>query len=824
MKRSVSIYWLVIGWLLCLPAIAKGGLITGKITDEHAQPLPFVSVYLEGTTQGTTSNIEGDYKLELAPGTYRLVYRMIGYRQQVEEIRLGQETVRRDIRLLPESYKLKEVTINAAAEDPAYAIIRQAQAKRSYYQDEVKAFRCESYVKSTQRLTSYPKRFFGQPVDIGPLVDSASGIMYLSESVSKIAYRQPGGVKEEMLSSIVSGDPRAYSFNRGADLQRINFYSALLDFGGLVPRGIVSPIAPSAMLFYRFKLEGTFVENGQLINKISVIPRRPNDPVFTGDIFIVENSWRIHSADLYITRAQQMEFVDTFRVRQNYLPVGQDLWMPFNNTINFSFSFLGFVGRGQILGIFSNYQLQPEFAEKEFNNEVLKVNADANKKDSVYWAETRPVPLTDDERHDYVRRDSVRQVVESKPYLDSIDRKNNKFKFNSILTSYNHSNSWKHRFWSIHSPIETISFNTVEGWNGTLRATISKEKSRDDAREWKLEGNLRYGLSNTHWNPSIHFYNLYNTKSQSSIHVYGGSEVLQFNRSNPITPLTNALYSLYARKNYMKIFQQQYLRLEHRSEITNGFAAGIFLEYAHREPLRNTTDYAFKLAGKERKYTSNDPLHPASDESAFPANDLLEVTLRTRFIFGQEYITRPEGKYIIGSDLPILRLQYRKAVPLDDLSPDFDEWRASLEDDMRFGLLGRFEYLVAAGDFLNSKRLYLMDARHFNGNKTWFSPFRISDFMNLEYYAFSTTGFYVEGHAEHHFGGFLLNKIPLIRKLKLNEVASFHYLHNDLVDQYVELGLGVEKLNLFRFQVYTSIAEGKRGNFGVVVGIRKPIR
>ncbi|HPD52766.1 MAG TPA: DUF5686 family protein, partial [Bacteroidia bacterium] len=81
-----------------------------------------------------------------------------------------------------------------------------------------------------------------------------------------MAYRQPGGVKEEMLSSIVSGDPRAYSFNRGADLQRINFYSALLDFGGLVPRGIVSPIAPSAMLFYRFKLEGTFVENGQLIN------------------------------------------------------------------------------------------------------------------------------------------------------------------------------------------------------------------------------------------------------------------------------------------------------------------------------------------------------------------------------------------------------------------------------------------------------------------------------------------------------------------------------------------------------------------------------
>ena len=154
----------------------------------------------------------------------------------------------------------------------------------------------------------------------------------------------------------------------------------------------------------------------------------------------------------------------------------------------------------------------------------------------------RPVPLTDDERHDYVRRDSVRQVVESKPYLDSIDRKNNKFKFNSILTSYTHSNSWKHRSGPfIHQSSRSHSIPWKDGMEHCARRSVRRKvETMPGSGSWKeisaTDFPIRIGTRQFISTIS------YNTKSQSSIHVYGGSEVLQFNRNNPITPLTNALY------------------------------------------------------------------------------------------------------------------------------------------------------------------------------------------------------------------------------------------------------------------------------------------
>ena len=119
--------------------------------------------------------------------------------------------------------------------------------------------------------------------------------------------------------------------------------------------------------------------------------------------------------------------------------------------------------------------------------------------------------------------------------------------------------------------------------------------------------------------------------------------------------------------------------------------------------------------------------------------------------------------------------------------------------------------------------MYFMDAYHFNGNKTWFTSFGLTDFRNLDYYQWSTTAAFLEGHAEQNFGGFLLNKIPLIRKLKLQEVAGVHYFHTKRAGHYTELTLGVEKLNFIRVEVHTSFAEGKRGNFGIVFGIRRSI-
>lgn len=796
--------------------------LSGIVTEENGASIPFANVYIEGTSKGTTTNIEGKYTLELEPGTYIIVYRFIGFKQKKEQITIANSPVVKDLILSPEAYQLNEVKIVAGAEDPAYAIIRQAQKKRKDYANEVEEYKSNVYIKSTQKLLSYPKKIFGQKVEIDEFVDTVTNIFYLSESVSELSFKLKDHTKEEMISSTVSGQPKAYSFNKASDLL-VSFYENLIQIGGLTPRGIVSPISASALFYYDYRLEGTFVENGYTVNKIKVIPKRKSDPVFTGDIFILDDSWRFHSIDLQITTAQQIQVIDTFRIKQSFVPVEKEQWMLFNTQYAYHFSIFGFVGNGIVLGIFSQYQLHPDFPKGYFSGEVLKVKKESNTKDSLYWESYRPVPLTNDEKVDYQRKDSTRVIYESREYLDSMDSKYNKFKLSNIITGYTHSNSFKHTQYSTSSFLENIQFNSVEGWNTVLTLDYSKLWEEPTDHSLKISPSLRYGFSNEHWNGKVEASYSYNDERHSILKLEGGTDVVQFNANNPINPFVNSMYSLLARKNYMKIYEKQYLRLGHESEIFNGVRFGIAGEYADRIPLRNTTSYAIASTG-DRIYTSNVPNFPYFfDGFEFPRNQSLSIEGELRIRFKQQYISRPEGKYILGSKYPELKISYKKGIKTGITDTDYDLIRASVKDDIKVGLLGDLTYVIAAGKFLRFDALYFMDSHHFNGNQTWFSAFRTEDFLNLDYYRYSTTMPYLEGHVRHNFGGFLLNKIPLIRKLKLNEVAAVHYLYTDPLNHYTEVSLGIEKLNFIRLEVYTSFAENKRGPIGILFGIRRSI-
>ncbi len=455
--------------------IAASVRISGKVTEENGEPVPFASVYIEGSSRGTTTNIEGNYNLELEPGSYNIVFRFIGFKQRTEQVLLVNSAITLNVILSAESYQLKEVRIIAGAEDPAYAIIRQAQKKRKDYVREVEEFKNIAYVKSTQLLESYPKKIMGQEVDMGEFIDTVSKIFYLSESVSNFSFKQTDKVKEEMISSTLSGDPKGYSFNKASDLL-LNFYNNLIQIGGLTPRGLVSPISASALVYYDYRLEGTFVENGETVNKIKVIPKRKSDPVFQGDIFILDDSWRIHSFDLLITRAQQIQFLDTFRIVQSFLPVDKERWLLFNTQYAYHFNVLGFVGSGKVLGIFSEYQLDPGFPAGYFDGQVMKVNKESNTRDSSYWEQVRPVPLTVEEKVDYKHKDSTRVVFESKEYMDSMDAKSNKFRFNDLfLNGYSYSNSFENKSFSVTSLLENLQFNSVEGFNTSVGLTYRKQ-------------------------------------------------------------------------------------------------------------------------------------------------------------------------------------------------------------------------------------------------------------------------------------------------------------------------------------------------------------
>jgi len=801
------------------PFLAQTYVLSGRVTDNAKQPLPFASVLIKGTTIGTNANAEGYYTLKVNAGNHEVLFQYVGYKKRVEAVNLdGNKSL--NITLNEESYELKEVTITDG-EDPAYAVIRQAIKKRKFYLNEVNAYTCNAYIKGLQRLKDYPKNLAKlMKITAGdqPLDSSLLGVVYLSESETKYHFRKPNDEKEIMYSSKVSGDNQSFSFNQVSDF-KFNLYQNLVELDGLSDRPFISPISENALFSYRYKLMGTTFEDGKMINKIQVTPKRKTDPCFRGIIYIQENTWRIHSVDLYLTKDAKIDFVDTLTITQIHSLVKDSTWMPLNMNLSFNFKVMGFKGDGYFNCVFSQYDLAPVFPKKFFKNEVLKVEDDANKKDSSYWDKSRPVPLTQEEINDYREKDSIARIRNSKSYKDSMDHRFNRFSVGSLFMGYSYRKSSQKLTFNTNGLLNGgVQYNTVEGVNASLSTVLRKEY--EDRRTWYLSTQTRYGFSNYLWGGSANFRYLRTPEKFEWIGGGVGSMVTQFNSSNPISPLINTFYTLLGNDNYMKLYKKTYANFDYRRELTNGLIAQFKTEYAERSALRNTSNYLF-IDDKHKLFTSNDPQRPATDDSSFSVNNSFTVELGVSIRFRQKYYTRPHEKVIVGSKYPIINILYRKAIAGLNTKADYDLVAMSVEDDIKLGLVGTFAYRVKGGYFLNNRYMDFMDYKHFNGNQTHIAS---GDYLNafklLPYYQYSTKEWYAEAHAEHHFNGFIFNKIPLLKKTKIQEVVGGHALFNDKADQYYEVNFGIEHLfQVIRIDYVLGYGPGKAFNQGFLIGL-----
>lgn len=792
--------------------------LSGKISGNN-ESLPFASVYIKGTSKGVTSNDEGAYSMKLEKGNYTLVFQYIGFSKKEIKIDLNQsKELNVDLKL--DGVSLKEITV-IAGEDPAYPIMRQAIKKRSYFAEEVKTYSCQAYVKGLQRLVSIPEKFkklikftSGEKVD-----SSLFGIIYLSESESNYYFKHANKQKEIMYSSRVSGESQSFSFNQFNQL-KFDFYQNLINIMGIAERPLVSPLNNNAFLFYKFKLLGTYTDEGKIFNKIEVKSKRETDPCFNGIIYIQENTWRLTGVDLQLTKAQKIKFVDTVHIKQLFSPLETDsVWMPVNHNFSFSFRFLGIVGNGYFNATAKNFNLNPNLNESFFSNELLVVNDDANKKDSIYWKQNRPTPLTQEEEKDYENKDSLEKIQNTDRYKDSVDKKANQFRFADALLGYSFTNTRKGINLNMPGIISNgIQYNTIEGVNLIYNFTLTK--NYNDERRRLLNGKVRYGFSNYLWGGELGYNYFYKPKKFSRVGFKLKSIVEQFNIAEPITPLINSAYTLLMNENYMKLYKETALETSYFSEVSNGFFLNTVLKYAQRDPLKNTSDYLW-IDDPEKLFTSNNPQYSTNDDTSFASNRALTIEVSASFRFKQKYLSRPNQKIIIGSKFPRLNVSYKKAVPTLSAIAHFDLLSGMLYDDISLGLFGKLGYRIRGGAFLTTNNLYFMDNKHFLGNQTIFNT---SDYLNsyrlLPYYDYSADKWYAEIHAEHHFNGFIFNKIPLIKRLTAQEVIGGHFLFNNKINQYYEINFAIENIfGLLRIDYVLGYGINNSVRSGFTIGI-----
>ena len=767
--------------------------ITGKINDNAGETVPFTSVFIKNTTKGVSANVDGIYKFTLEKGDYTLIYRAIGFKT-VEKTITVKDNMTVNQSLAAESYTLNNITIRPNTEDPAFEIIRQAIKSKKKHLNEIKSYKTDVYIKGVQKLVGAPKKFFGRDVQKTLDLDTnRKGIIYLSESQSIFSFMRPDKIKEEMVSSKVSGRNNGFSFNKASDML-INFYENLLLQGsGLSARSFVSPIADNGLFYYKYKLLGTTEEDGVTINKIEVIPRRKNDPVFRGIIYIADDSWRIMGTNLYLTEDAGINFVDTLNIGQQFVKAG-NVYLP--STIKFEFNgkALGFKFEGYFVGIFSNYDIHPNFPKNYFTAEILKITKTVNKKDSLYWMNNRPIPLTDEETYDYKRKDSISLRKTTKHYLDSTERERNKFSpVRLFLTGYRLNKRYEKNSIFFDPIIKSVFFNTVEGF--ALKYGISFTQRLEDRKFYTIRPEFRYGFSNHIFTTNISGNYYYDPLKRANISASFGSDIADLNHFGSMSLLSNSINTLLFERNLSKFYKKEFANIATTRELADGLQAVISVDYSKNYTLKNTSNYKIRNL-KDKEYTTNNPLAPTVEAPLFPNYSALSISASLTYTIGQKYVTRPDAKIYEDSKYPRFSLGYRKGIK-GPLSSDVDYDLLSLEiyqERISMGLFGYVSFVIGAGKFLNNNAVFYPENKHFRGNNSTIFPPNLRKFRYLDFYQHTTDSQYLETHFEHNFAGFLLNKIPLLRKLKFEEVVGINYLTLPGKKNYKEFYFGIQRL------------------------------
>ena len=798
--------------------------VKGKITDEKGNPLPFVSVYLQDTFIGTTSNEKGEYELQAKPSKYIIVFQYLGYKTQRLKYVIDPGEKNLDMVMPEENITLNEVVINRK-NNPANDIIRSAIASKKENSEKTAKYSADFYSRGIFKIKDAPKKILGQKFDFfDEVLDSTrSGILYLSETVSKIQYQKPDKLKETIIASKVSGNDNGFSFNNAATAD-FDFYENYLPF----QVNVISPIADNAFSYYNYKLEGTFFEGKDQINKIKVTPKRSSEPAVEGYIYIVDDSWAIFATDLKIRGDQmQMPAINELTLKQSHIyNAANKTWVKNTQTLDFIAGIFAIKVSGRFTYVYSNYKLEPKFDNKTFTNEILSFEQEANKKDKRFWDSTRPVPLTTEESTDYFKKDMLQLKKKSKVYLDSIDAKSNKFGVTDIILGYNYKNSYKKWELGYDGLIRNIGFNTVQGFNVNTGVYFTR---RDEEKRTfsTIRTNFAYGLAEKKFRATASYVNRFNNTNYSELRVSGGSSVAQFNEDNPIGRVVNSVSTLFFKDNYMKLFEKNFIKASFGREVINGLFVNAGIDYSERKPLWNNTERVI-IQDDNDWFTSNNPLLPNDHFTpAIVKHNLVKGSLTARVTFGQKYWTRPDGKFNFNDDkYPVLYAGFEKGFAGNDSKYNFDHINARATYEVTLGNKGNLAMNLKAGKFYNAANISFVDYKHFNGNQTHVgSADRYLNVFNLlPYYTASTNNAYFEAHAEHDDQGFIMNKIPLLNKLKSTLVLGYHNLSVPDRKPYHEFTVGLDHLGFGKFKFfrvdYLHSYQNGDGIDGVVFGIK----
>ena len=721
--------------------------VRGKIIEKGTnEPLPFVNINFKGTTIGCITDFDGNYSLEAREKVDTLVISYIGYKTIKTEIKYGsyQEL---NFTLETESIALDEVTITPG-ENPAYRIIRNIiKHKDKNDPDRLDAYQYEVYNKMQIDINNIDdnfksKRVFSKFKFVFDYVDtsSISGKTYLpifiSENLSDYYYtKDPKHEKELIKAAQISGiENESISQFTGSMYQKTNIYKSNIDVFG---KSFVSPFSPFWKMYYKFYLVDSATVNNHWSYQISFKPRSKSEPTFSGNFWVTDTTWALQEVNIKITKDANINLVQDMVVHQKYIEVEPNVWMIQKDKLIVDFNIAkntqGFFGRKTTIydKIIINKPKQEAFFKTASLQSVI-ISDSAKDKSAEFWAKVRKEELTKQEKGIYAMVDTIQKVPIFRTYVDIIT---------TLMTGYYNMGAIE-----IGPYSKMYSFNTVEGH----RFRLGLRTSTDFSEKLFMEVYGAYGTLDLTYKFGAEARYYFAKNPELYIGASSKFDVEQLGAGNHSYPTDNIFHFVLKRTSTDKLNFVKEGDIYVGKEWFDGLSNKVNFTHRIIAPIGDNQD-DFMESGffKDKQYITTS-----------------ELGFSTRFAYNEKFIIGKRSKTSLGTKYPIFNVYFGFGFK-DIINSDYDYQKISfnISKNIKLSILGKTSVYIEGGKIFGTLPFPLLQLQ--KGNETyWYDDY---SFNLMNYYEFITDQ-YVSAMITHRFQGLLLNKIPLMKKLKWREV------------------------------------------------------
>lgn len=865
-------------FLLAYTPVAFAGGVRGVIKNQRGESLEFATIFVQETGTGATANIDGRYEIRLEPGDYTLIFQYLGYKAHIEKVSIGALFKDLNVELIEQVLQLKTVEVLEGREDPAYTVMRKAIAKADYHRQQVDSYSAKVYIKGSGRLKDSP--FFLRKTIAKEGIDST--VAFTSESVSIIEYKRPNTFKEKVISVYKHGDDNSTSPNgfifasfyqpevaeaiSPLSIKAFGYYRFKLE-GYFTERGVgvnrikVTPRSRGDNVFegYIYIIEDEWSIHSLSLKSYKLGIEFQVDQVYAP---VQEKAWMpvSHRIDVngsilgFDFEYKYLSTISDYKVKLNPdLPndfkvvdekIDKELAAEISKNkqkdkaqlsdLENQLSQGKELTRKDLRKLMKEYEKEEVKAQKEKaeepiveSNTSFEIDSMASKRDTAYWNEIRPVPLTPYEVRGYVRVDSIAKVEAQEAQQDSISsigkdgkkKKGGGFDFFGALFTGDSYKLSKHSRFSFSAPIQRLFFNPVEGFNLSVDLKYLHQKEK---RQFGITATPRYAFAREKFTGKGRiFYGFGEGSKRTDFFIEGGRYVSQYNAEKPITEFINTFTTLFQERNYLSIYEKDYLRAGYNQTFTRKLSLRFVAEWAERYTLNNNTTQTW-FNRDDRSYAPNVPENLEADYP-FPATERAawaSVQVETRPWL--KYRMRNKVKEVIENSSPTLTFEYRKGFSgLAESVTDYDLVDFGFKHRFKAGARGTWDVKANVGMFLNSNYVGFADFKHFAGNRLGIvTSDPVGSFRLLDYYRHSTADQYAALHVHYQFRKFLLTQIPEVWLMGIKENVFVNYLATPTSKNYFELGYSLDNIfRLFRLEGAVAFQNGKYYDWGVLIGI-----